>query len=49
MEDTCPNFNVDRALEETLTKMPGIAELLDELKEDKSVFNNACHWVRMPW
>lgn len=42
MEDTCPNFNVDNALEETLTKMPGIAQLLDKLKEDKSVFSDEC-------
>ena len=42
MEDTCPNFNVDSALEETLIKMPGISELLNELKEDKSVFSDEC-------
>ena len=42
MEDTCPNFNVDNALEETLTKMPGISGLVDELKKNNAVFSDEC-------
>ncbi len=42
MEESCPNFNVGQALVDTLSKTPGLASLVNELNQDKTIFVDEC-------
>ena len=40
--DSCPNFNVDTALENTLSKIPNLTGVVDELRDDTTMFSDEC-------
>lgn len=40
--DTCPNFNVNTSLEDTLSKIPTLNTMVDELRNNNAVFSDEC-------